>query len=166
MNGLLLAALIAAAPNAELLDKLAAHDARSDDADQRGTVTVTSTSEELDSDGKVLHTDVLVARTTHLAGKEATEVLSALKDGADVTAAAREKMKTNDSKGDDLELGSPFAAKARSKYTFTELGPDKADPVLVRIGWAPKEKSSSVSIGEASVDPAAGAPVRMQLRPA
>jgi hypothetical protein len=158
----LLALALATAPSPELLKKLAEHDARTDDADKAGAVTMTSTSEELDSDGKVVHTRVRVIRT----GKT-DELISATDDGKDVTAEKKKKFEERAREHkEELKLDSPFAGKVQDKYVFGDLGPDKADPSLTRISFAPKEgKSEEVAIGEATVDAATGEPVRFQLRP-
>lgn len=171
LSALLASALAAAEePPPELLKKLAAHDARVQQSLSSGSVTVTSLLEELDGDGKVLHTQESVARLVQRNGRQEEELVKTVRDGKDVTEEARKKRAGNGawarSQGRAMIAGSPFGAEDQPHYRYTVLGNDPGNPAFVRIGFGPREKpSQEIATGEALVDPAAGELVRIAQRP-
>jgi hypothetical protein len=172
---LLLTALPAAAADAtlpelpELLTRLEAAE-RARDARREGTsLTLTTVTEELDGDGKVTSRTEVVSRRSFRNGESSDEVVRATKDGEDVTAGARkqslEAQEKRRKEGKKAPKVSPFAAENQPLYRFTLLGPDPKDASRVRIGLSPREKREDLHEGEALVDVARGALLRLTGRP-
>jgi hypothetical protein len=176
MMGALAALLVLLAePGPDLMKKLADHDARLLRLYKEGEVTMTSRVEELDKAGKVQHTQSVTLRLTRKDGKPHGEVLSAARDGQDVTAderkqqAEKEARAEEDPKGKNerMTLTLPFAADAQASYTFQVLGPDANNPALQRISFAPRgKKTKDLWVGEAVVDPQAGEVRWLKQKPA
>jgi hypothetical protein len=160
---------------AEVLRKLAEHDARMMTVYREGAVTMSSKVEELDGDGKVEHSQEVVVRLQQKDGKPDGELLRAVRDGKDVTAEeraaqeARRAQAEGEPKGKkegQVALSTPFSAEVQEKYRFELLGPDSNDPKRIRVGFGPKgKKSKDVWIGEAVVDPEQGTLHWMKQRP-
>jgi hypothetical protein len=150
----------------ELLAKLAASDARLMRLYKEGAVTMTSRVEELDKEGKAQHTQTVVLRLSVKDGAQRVEVVSASRDGQDVTADERKAQAEKQAKADEdpkgkmsqrQQLTLPFAADAQPKYAFQVLGPDANNPAYQRIAFEPRGKrSKDLWVGEAVVDPQAG----------
>lgn len=151
-------------PSAELLKRLAEHDARLDQIDSDGSFTTDTTNEELGGSGKVIHTLELLVRTMHLEGKRRELLGKALKDGKDVTQEYRDKLKgSGPSQAKEMRL--PFSSKQQRDYLYNEIGADSSNPSLLRIHFEPKGSwSEKLMIGEALVDPASGEVVRIRAR--
>ena len=151
-------------PSAELLKKLAEHDARLDQIDAEGSFTTDTITEELDGSGKVVHTVELVVRTMHLEGKRRELLGKALKDGKDVTEEYRDKLKSSGpSRAKEMPL--PFESKQQGDYLYKELGSDRSNPSLLRIQFEPKGTwSQKLMVGEALVDTASGEVLRITGR--
>src|SRR5262249_9228018 len=124
-------------PSKELLKRLAEHDARLDQIEEQGSFTSDTLNEELDGSGNVTHTEELVVRTTHLEGKKTELLGKALKDGKDVTADYRDKLKGS-GRAQASALHFPFSAKMQRDYLFQEIGPDTSNSALLRIHFEPK----------------------------
>lgn len=158
----------------ELLKKLADRDARLTRLYKEGAVTMTSRVEELDKAGKVQHTQTVVLRLTQKDGKPHGEVLSASRDGQDVTADERKAQAEKQARADEdpkgkngrMSMTLPFDAAAQPQYQFQLLGPDANDPALSRIGFGPRGKpNKDLWTGEAVVDPSSGEVKWMKQRP-
>ena len=106
-------------------------------------------------------------RFAHEKGKRTREILDAKEEGKDVTA--REKGKPGDplQTSMPIEKGNktPFGAAVQPKYRFTSLGPDAADPTRLRIGFTPVQNDPDLLVGEAVVDPTAGALLKLSSHP-
>ncbi|HYV45173.1 MAG TPA: hypothetical protein VFA20_09950 [Myxococcaceae bacterium] len=173
MTGALAALLVLLAPpepSPELMKKLADSDARLLRLYKEGAVTMTSRVEELDKGGNVQHTQTVAMRLTVKDGAQQVEVLSAARDGQDITADERkEQAARQDPKGKTnqrQQLTLPFAAESQSSYAFQLLGPDANNPALQRIGFGPRgKKSKDLWVGEAVVDPQAGEVKWLKQRP-
>jgi len=154
----------AAEPPADLLKKLAEHDARMDRIDREGSFAIEAKSEELKLGGEVKHTLEIWMRVTHQGGKRVQLLVKALKDGNDVT---EERRKKDDPLGDSKRTEiSPFSAHLQRQYAFKSLGPEKSDASLLRIHFEPKGTyTEDLLIGEAVVDPHSGEVVRISSRP-
>jgi len=154
----------AAEPPADLLKKLAEHDARIDRIYKEGSFATEAKSEELKGDGEVKHTLEIWMRVTQQGGKRVQLLAKALKDGKDVT---EERRKKDDPLGESKRSEiSPFAANVQQQYAFKVLGAEKSDASLMRIHFEPKGTyTEDLLIGEAVVDPRAGEVVRINSRP-
>ena len=140
--------------------------------------TMTARTEELDKTGRAESTMETVERVTNVNGKRERELVRAVRDGKDVTeeqrrrraerkAAAEKDGEGSGSRGNlTLTVFNPFAREEQAKYRFTLAGPDPAVPGSVRIRFEPKGAPSDKSYsGEAVVDSAGQAPVRIRYRP-
>jgi hypothetical protein len=175
MGALVTLLVLLAEPSPDLLKKLADNDARLLRLYKEGAVTMTSRVEELDKEGKVQHTQNVTLRLSVQEGAQRMEVLSASRDGQDVTAeerkeqAARQAKAEQDPKGkmnQRQQITLPFAAGAQAGYAFQLLGPDANNPALQRIGFGPRgKKSKDLWVGEAVVDPEAGQVKWLKQRP-
>lgn len=173
-------AAVAAEPPAELMQRLADWARRTDPQNALASVKIHTLTEELDGDGKVLHTDEVVVRVLHQGEDEfpRTELISATRDGKDQRAEAekkqaeaREKAAKAKAEGKKPQRGSlsgamPFHADQQSRYAFTLLEPYADDPERLRIGFKPKgENQAEIFVGEAKVDPVRGAVLWMKQQP-
>jgi len=151
-------------PSSRLLGRLAEQEARIARSMEQDAYRVSGHVEELDGDGKLLHTRESVSRVTQRDGKKVVHVEQVRVDGKDVTEAERGKERDRKPR----QLQSPFAAGVQAKYLYSLLGPDPANPRLQRLRFEPKpnERSSDTFVGEALVDPAAGEVVWMREHPA
>jgi hypothetical protein len=151
-------------PPAELLKKLAEHDARLDQIDDQGSFTTDTINEEVDGSGKVIHTLELLVRTTHLEGKKRELLGKALKDGKDVTQEYKDKLKAS-GPSQVKEMRLPFSTKQQRDYLFKEIGSDPSNPSWLRIHFEPKGSwSEKLMVGDAVVDPASGELLRITAR--
>jgi hypothetical protein len=151
-------------PSAELLKRLAEHDARLDQIDSECSFTTDTINEELDGSGKVTHTLEVLVRTTHLEGKKRELLGRALKDGKDVTQEYKDKLKAS-GPSQAKEMRLPFSAKLQRDYLFTEIGSDPSSPSWLRIHFEPKGSwSEKLMVGEAVVDTASGEVLRITAR--
>ena len=130
-------------------------------------------AEELDKKGKVESVTESLERVTLRGGKPDREILRYVRDGKDDTAGEKKKragVKAGPpGKERSMRVGmkSPFEASELDKHRFTLVGPDPADPNRLTIRFEPKGKPSpETSVGEAVVDAATGAVVRIRFRPA
>ena len=132
------------------------------------------TDEPLDSHDKPSHVMIAQSRVTIGAGqKEKREVLSATRDGQDVTAKRKKMVEDDEKKAasdkqDSLELSfdNPFKSSAQARYRYQLLGKSQRKPGAVRIHLEPKGKpSQNLLIGDAEVDPSTGDVLMIQARP-
>lgn len=156
----------ASAPPADLLQRLAAHDERSQALHRRVATRMTIVGEELDKKGsptKRTETEVLL---TFQGDREVATILKSTEDGKDVTDEARKKQQSPKAEGDSsisVKMSSPFSTAEQGKYAFEVVD---ADPARMRIRFAPRgEPSPELWTGEAVVDPAAGEVVSMRSQP-
>lgn len=172
---LALLSLLATAPDAALLDRLAAHQERLDAQRKDGSVVMTVKSEELDAKGAVEHTTLRRMRVKDHGGVPEQVLLQHLEDGRDLTAEkqrelaeeqAREKPSGEKKAKVGFGAASPFAKDQRDKYSFGLFAPPAAHPGLVRIGFEPKGgPQEDLLQGDALVDPVKGELVRLAARP-
>ena len=134
--------------------------------------TTATRAEELDKKGKVESLTESLERVTLRAGKPEREILRYVRDGKDDTASERKKRAGAKAgppgKERSMRVGmkSPFEPSELDKHRFTLVGPDPADPNRLTIRFEPKGKPSpETSVGEAVVDAATGAVVRIRFRP-
>ncbi|MBL9039198.1 MAG: hypothetical protein JNG84_11820 [Archangium sp.] len=159
----LLLTLMAQAPDAGLLEKLAAHDARREAYLDAHAVTQQVRGVELDGDDTPRHTTVSTLVVKRVGGKLSTTVVKAVRDEADDLVEAKARAKKRDDENKRTE--SPFAARNQANYAFTPLGPDPTNPSLLRLGIAPRGKPApEIFVGEAVVDPHTGELVRQSLK--
>lgn len=135
--------------------------------------TTATRAEELDKKGKVESVTESLERVTLRGGKPEREILRYVRDGKDDTASEKKKRAGTKAgppgKERSIKIGakSPFEASEQPKHRFTLAGADPADPDRVTIRFEPKGKPTpETSIGEAVVDAATGAIVRLRFRPA
>jgi len=148
-------------PSAELLAKLAEQEAHLSKVMKSGAYLIHSETEELDGDGKRLHTRQSLVRVSQVEGKKTLDIQKVLKDGQDVTTEA--KIRKPDKERD---MQSPFAAAVQPRYRFTLQGADTTSPSLLRLHFEPKVPSTDTYVGEAVVDPSAGEVVWIHQKPA
>lgn len=161
--------VLAAAPDAALLDRIAERTKALEAFTRDAQLTVTIASDELDSDGKSEKHSELVFHVTRKDGRPARELVSATEDGKDVTAEKRQELdeaKQKSSNGNGKSQASPFHPDQRAKYAFSLLPASDKAPGLVRIAFGPAgERSDDVMTGDATVDPETGDVVRLSMRP-
>jgi hypothetical protein len=155
---------VAKEPPAELLKRLAEHDARLDQIDDQGSFTTDTINEELDRSGNAVHTVELLVRTTHLEGKKRELLGKALKDGKDVTQEYKDKLKGS-GPAQAKEMRLPFSTKQQRDYLFKEIGSDPSNPSLLRIHFEPKGSwTDKLMVGDAVVDATSGELLRITAR--
>ncbi|MBC8645712.1 MAG: hypothetical protein H7X85_01005 [Thermoanaerobaculia bacterium] len=140
--------------------------------------TMTTRTEELDKKGRAESTTESVERITTVNGKQEREIVRAVRDGKDVTQEQRRRRaerkaaaaKAGEGSGSrrnlTMSVFNPFARDEQAKYRFTLAGADPAVPGGVLIRFEPKgAPSDQTNTGEAVVDTALPAPVRIRYRP-
>ncbi len=147
------------APDAALLERLAAHAAQMETYSANASFTVDVIAEEYDSDGKATKTTKSSMRVSRKAGKESRKLLRYEEDGVDIT----EKKRAEVEKAESKPVHSPFHANEQPKYRFTLLeSPGKP----LRIAMEPAgRKTPELIIGEADVDPESGEVRFISMRP-
>lgn len=165
MPTLTLLAVAAPAP-ADLLQRLAAHDERSQALSRRVATRMTIVGEELDKKGNPTKRTETAVLLTFQGDREVATIVKSTEDGKDVTEEARKKQgnpKPEDDSSGSMKMKSPFSAAEQAKYVFEVI---EADPSRMRLRFAPKGKPSpELWTGEAVVDPAAGEVVSMRSQP-
>jgi hypothetical protein len=152
---------------AALLKAIAARQDQIDAYQKNLSFTDTTRVEELDKQGKVEATTVVVMHVVVKGGKTERKVVSALRDGQDETAKVRDKLEAGDKGGkDDADVGFPFGAKQQAKHRFTVVGPVPEAPGMLRVRFEPSGDRSEASIGDAIVDPATGDVSSISFTPA
>jgi hypothetical protein len=165
----LLVALLAAAPDPALLQKIIERQKAVQAFTDNASVVMEVRAEELASDGKVESTEVTKLRIGKKKGEPvATEVLSATEDGKDVTAQTRDEMKKekDGKKGKSAGAQSPFHEEQVAKYRFTQLATPPDAPTHARVGFEPAGgKDAELMSGEATVDVETGDLLSLSMRP-
>jgi transcription elongation GreA/GreB family factor len=134
--------------------------------------TTETRAEELNKKGKVESVTESVERVTRRGGQTEREVIRYVRDGKDSTESekkrrAEEKAKPP-RKSRSVRIGatSPFEPTEQPKHRFTLVGTDPADPNRLTIRFEPKGKPSpETNVGEAVVDWATGAILRLRFHP-
>jgi hypothetical protein len=129
-------------------------------------------AEELDKKGKVESVTESVERVTLRGGQIEREIIRYVRDGKDATASEKKRRAGTKAgppgKERSIKIGakSPFDPSEQPKHRFTLVGAEPADSNQVTIRFEPKGKPSpETSVGEAVVDPATGAILRLRFRP-
>ncbi|MEW6432464.1 MAG: hypothetical protein AB1730_13235 [Myxococcota bacterium] len=165
----LLVLVLAAAPDARLLDRVAERTKAIEAFTRNASLTLKVASDELDSDGRSEKHTELVFKVSRKDGKVTRELRSATEDGKDISEKTRKDLDEAQEKngdGNGKVQASPFHPDERAKYAFALLPPSDKAPGLVRIAFQPAgEKSDKVMIGDAAIDPETGDVVRMSMRP-
>jgi uncharacterized protein YciI len=147
-----------------LMAGLAKHAARFEDMKARGAFTMTGRMEEVDGDGHASDTKEIQLRSTptHAPMDRITNVIRYTENGKDKTADAQKRATERRAKrlGDpekqaeerkkDLKL--PFHANEQSRYVFSVVERDAAQPSHVRIAFSPKSPAENAIKGSAWVD--------------
>lgn len=142
--------ILAAAPDATLMQRLAQHAERMDTFTRNAAFTVDVVAEEFDADGKATKTTRSSMRVTRRDGKESRKLTKYEENGVDLT----EKKRSEIEKAESKPVHSPFLPSEQTKYRFTLL--DAKDEHL-RIGIEPAgKKDPELITGEAKVDPVRG----------
>ena len=153
----------------ELLERLAESERRTDPYTKNGSCDSRTVWEELDGEGKVERHSEYHSRVFYVNGTMRTELISAIRDGKDVTVeerAKRKKEQEKDRKKIKGSFDSPFASDLQPRYRFAFLGPDPSSPGRIRIGYEPAgDPEVELAVGEAVVDPAEGRVVRLSGHP-
>jgi hypothetical protein len=176
---MLLLALLAAAPDPGLLDRLQAHTERLAEFERAdGALLVGVSAKEFDGDGKVTHDKELSLISTQVAGVTTAKLEKLVEDGVDLTekkraeieekenAKAHPSKKNGDQARDLLAQRSPFSKQLREKYDFAALPPLESRPELTRVGLKPRGGASEeLMVGDALVDAEKGEVVHLSLKP-
>jgi hypothetical protein len=166
-----------------LLARLAAAEERVAASSKAIGFTMTARAEELDRKGNPETVHESVERIRTVDGKSDSELIRASTDGKDETAEERKKRadakaeeekRAKDEKGKEggrksvsVGISSPFGAETQKKYRYSLVGKDPSAPDRWRIRFEPKgEPSPELLTGEAIVDAAAGAVIRVTQHPA
>lgn len=170
MPMLLLFPLLAAAPDAALLERVAKRTLALEEFQKNAQLTMNVEAQELDDEGAVKHREVSVLRISRSGGDQKRELLKKTVDGEDVTAAEQQKLKEKGEqpKGRRTSLAaiSPFHPDQQPKYAFELLAPPKSGPPRVRIAFRPKgEKDAELMMGDAVVDEETGDLLSLSMRP-
>jgi len=154
---------LGAEPPPDLMERLAQHSLRIEKATRDGSYTVFTMAEELDGDGKVLHTEKMEMHVSTQGDHRERTLIKAERDGKDVTDERRKKL--NSASGSLTVL--PFAADEQPKYRFSVVDPDRLEPSLLRIHIEPKggKRSEKLVIADAIVDPVKGEVVQLSGHP-
>lgn len=152
-------ALLAAAPDAALLDALADQALAMEAFWKKASCELDVVGEEKDSDGKVTKS----TKTSMRVARDGTTVTRTLlhheENGKDLTEAKRKELEGNEG---TKTSRSPFHPLDRSKYRFTSLTDDSS-----RIAFEPLgAKTEENLVGEAKVDPASRRVLSLDMRPA
>lgn len=134
--------------------------------------TTETRAEELDKKGKVESITESVERVTRRGDRTEREVIRYVRDGRDVTQEEKKRRAGEKAapprKRRSITIGatSPFEASEQPKHRFTLVGADPAEPNRVTIRFEPKGKPSpETNVGEAVVDLATGAILRLRFNP-
>ena len=149
-----------AVPDA-LMSGLASHAARIEEMKRRGAFTMAGQLEALDGDGKPKERTEIVLRSTPTRAPmdRITKVIRYVEDGKDKTFDAQVRAterrvkrlgdpdKQADARKKDLKL--PFLASEQSRYVFSLVERDAAQPARVRIAFTPKVPAENAIKGSA-----------------
>lgn len=150
---LLTLVLLTASPDPALLQKLAAHTAALETFASHARVTVETTADELDGDGKVTSSKHFVVRQTRDGEKLTRTLVSAEENGKDVTEKQRSELEQKPKRG---PVRSPFHPEEQPRYRFTQRDE-------THVAFEPLTPSDENFVGEATIDPAAATVQRMTL---
>lgn len=162
---LLLMMVVAATPDAALLEKLGARALQLEAYVNDSRVTVDVVAEELDADGAVKKTTHTTLRVGRSGGKVERRLLTYTENGKDLTESKRAELEKPPKK-EGVGVKSPFHPDQRAKYQFVVLAPLPDRPSLMRLGFQPAgEKTDQLCIGDATIDPETGDVLTLSLRP-
>jgi hypothetical protein len=150
----------AAAPEAELMRKLAVHAAHFEEMKTHASYAIDGKLERLDGDGNADEVKQMQARVDADGARAKFKIIKYLEDGEDKTQEAREKQREREAEKKDpkqkRDYKMPFFATEQARYTFDQVETDKKDPSRVRITFVPKERADDTIEGSAWVDASAG----------
>lgn len=157
----LLAVTLAAAPDAALLERLAARAVELEAFTNAATVTFDVQGEELDGDGRVTKTKHTRLEVTRDGQQVTRRLLLHEEDGADLTESKRAQLEAPPKS--ERAVQSPFHPDRRAAYRFDLLPPSPEGQV--RIAFQPAgEKTPELFIGDATVDAATGELLALSVR--
>lgn len=147
-----------------LMSGLAQHAARVEEMKKRGAFTMAGLLEALNGDGRPTERKEVVLRSTptRVPMDRDIKVIRYIEDGKDRTFDAQVRAterrvkrlgdpdKQAEERKKDLRL--PFLAAEQSRYVFSVLEHDAAQPSRVRIGFTPKVPAENAIKGSAWVD--------------
>jgi hypothetical protein len=166
MNATLMLLALTSTPDAALLEKLGARAQQLEAFANASRVTVDIVAEELDGEGAVKKTTHTALRVGRSGKKVERKLLTYVEDGKDLTEAKRAELEKEPPKKGGAGVQSPFHPEQRTKYQFSLLEPPTEHPGLLRLGFQPSgEKSESLYVGEATVDPETGDVHSLSLKP-
>jgi hypothetical protein len=155
-------------PAPALLERLSHHADSFEKILHKASFRFDQVMNELDGDGKVAGTRTMTAHI-ETDGTTSHEVIDrCVKDGKDVTAEEREKVKKAEdeeekkkgkktSGGDEeADLKMPFLASEQALYVFDQKQVDPNDPTRVEISFTPKKPDKHTIEGAAWVNAADG----------
>jgi hypothetical protein len=150
----------AAAPEPELMRKLAVHAAQFEQMKKRASYAIDGRLERLDGDGNADEVKQMQARVEADGTKVEFKIVRYLEDGEDKTEDAKKKQREREAEKakdkDKKDFHMPFFASEQARYTFDQVETDKADAGRVRITFVPKERTDDTIEGSAWVDTNAG----------
>jgi hypothetical protein len=124
-----------------------------------------SVDEQRNETGKALHRVEKERRVIQSSGKRRQEIVSVVQDGHDLTAPAR--LAALGQAMDDEAGPNPLMPGEQTKYLFTSLPADAADPGWVHVAFKPKDpRAGDLLVGEAWIDPSTGFLRRLRFQPA
>lgn len=150
--------VVAAAPDASLLEALGAQALDMETFWSKASYEVDVIGEERDGDGKVTKTTKTLLQVSRDGTKVTRTLRSHEENGKDLTEAKRKDLEGKDG---TKTSRSPFHPSERSKYRFTLLADDASRIAFEPVG----AKSDENLVGEAKVDPAARRVLALDMRP-
>jgi hypothetical protein len=159
-----------APPPAELMDRLAKSQTRVETFYAAGEYSVITHYGHMDPTTHAeTSADEMVTWMTTRDGKPWEELARDVEGGVDVTkkndAARAREMKKGRVHADGMPFRVPFTEALQPLHRYEVLGPDPADPRLLRIGFTALQSAAGTADGEAVVDPVAGTLVRLKMKP-
>jgi hypothetical protein len=159
----------AAAPSADLLQKLAAYSSQLESLQKHMSFVVDGKLESIDGDGHTDGTKEGEARVVSNGKKQHVIVVRYLDDGKDETRESQRKInereeaeakKTEEERQkDERKIPIPFLAAEQPKYVFDVVETDAHDPNRVRITFVPREPTKETVEGAIWVDATTGRPL-------
>lgn len=151
--GSVLMLLLAAAPDAALMEKLGARAQALDGFAQHSKVSIEISAEELDADGTVTAKKHTVMNQVRNGDDLERTLVKHEEDGVDLTEKKRAELEKKPKQG---PIASPFLPTVQKKYRFELEGEN-------RVAFVPVEKSEDTYVGVATIDPETGDITSMRM---
>jgi hypothetical protein len=148
----------AAAPEPELMARLADYAARLDSMRTHASYSIEGHLETLDRAGEPDSKKTMTARVNADGTTAKVNVIKYTEDGEDKTQDARQKARDREEKRkkEKKRLRIPLLATEQPRYVFDQLEVSPSDPSRVKISFVPKAPDDDTVEGSAWVDATSG----------